>query len=82
MNKPEYPPEPIRRLQEYVASSVKEYRQKHNLSVAAFAEKCGLSAKRVARIETGTYELRMKDIMKLSSAIEVQASQLLRIVGL
>lgn len=69
-------------LGSYVASSVKEYREKNNLTLTQFAIKADLSVERVVRIENETYELRVTDLMRIAVAIEVQASQLLRAVGL
>jgi transcriptional regulator with XRE-family HTH domain len=70
------------RLREYVASSVKEYREKRKLSIPQMAARIGINPDRLSKIEKQSCELKLLDLMKLSAAIEVQTSQLLRIVGL
>ena len=69
-------------LRSHLASSVNEYREKHNLTLTQFAIKADMSVKRIARLENGSYELNVTELVKIAAAIDVQASQLLRIAGL
>jgi transcriptional regulator with XRE-family HTH domain len=82
MNNSEVAAQADHRLRQYVAESVEHFRQKNNLTVVQLAAKVGLPLKTIKEIQNQRYELRVIDLLKISPALEVQAWQLLRILGL
>jgi transcriptional regulator with XRE-family HTH domain len=69
-------------FREFLAKSVKEYREKNGLSMMQFAAKADISRKKIGKVESKALDINTTDLCKIAAAMECQASQLLRVAGL
>lgn len=67
---------------------IKKYREKHDLSLREFAEKCGLSHAYIAKLEDGKdprtgkeIEPTLDTVNKIAVAINMSLDELLKIIG-
>lgn len=67
---------------------IKQYREKNNLSLREFAERCGLSHAYIAKLEEGIdprsgkkIEPTLETVKKVSEAISMPLDELLQIIG-
>jgi transcriptional regulator with XRE-family HTH domain len=74
--------EKVLKLQAYIADTVRAFKKQHRMSHAQFGARVGMSADRVARIQKGHCELRVRDLLKLAPTLDAPASQIMRLAGL
>lgn len=55
----------------YVGSKIRAYREQHNMSQEALAEKLGVTANTISRWETATYRPSVADLERLSRVFGV-----------
>lgn len=65
------------RLREILAANVRRMRKSRGWTQEAFAEHADLHRTQVGAIERGEKDVRLETLAKLSSALSIQASELL-----
>jgi DNA-binding XRE family transcriptional regulator len=66
---------------EQFAINLRRTRRAAGLSQEQLADRCGLHATEISRLERGVREPRLSTIVRLARALEIQPSQLLADVG-
>lgn len=60
-----------------IASNIKTYRQKKNLSIQELAYRCDMERSCMSRIESGRVNVTIKTLCKISDALGVELKDLL-----
>lgn len=64
------------KIQEYLATNLKFYRKRNNLTQSQLAEKCGTSTNYIATIETGKKYPSPNTLEKIAKALKIDAIDL------
>lgn len=60
-----------------IASNIKTYRQKKNLSIQELAYRCDMERSCMSRIESGRVNVTIKTLCKIAQALDVDVKELL-----
>ena len=70
---------PSDKILQILAENIKAYRREHKLSQEELAAKCGLHRTYIGSIERGERNITVSSLEVLASALNVDASELLKI---
>lgn len=64
-------------LKKHLARSLKRLRWLHNYTQDGFSIRCGLSVRRMQRLESGDYSMTLEEFVLISSSLKIDVSTLM-----